>query len=150
MADALDDTDRRILDKLLEDAGSSLAQIARELGLPRPTVNYRIQRMRKQGIIQRFTVLRDHAKLGRGLTSYVFVRYARDAGRSPRELAREVAKLPQVYEAHLLAGEWDLLLKVRTADLEELGTLVMEELRAMDGVGRTLTSSVLETVAERV
>ncbi len=148
MAYELDATDRRILDKLVEDAGRSLAQIARELDLPRPTVNYRIQRMRKQGIIRKFTVLRDHVLLGQGLTSFVFVRYARDGKRSPKELAAEVAKLPQVYEVHLVTGEWDLLLKVRTADLEELGSLVMEELRGLEGVARTLTSSVLATVAE--
>ncbi len=146
----LDATDQRILEKLMEDSSKSLAHIARELGLPRPTVNYRIQRMRKQGIIRRFTVVRDHAKLGQGLTSYVFVRYGPDAKVRQKEVAAELAKLPQVHEVHLITGNWDILLKVRTGSLEELAGLVLDQLRGIPGIERTSTSSVLATVKEEL
>lgn len=144
----LDDTDERILQKLEEDASKSLAHIARELGLPRPTVNYRIQRMRKQGVIKRFTVLRDHAKLGRGLTTFVFVRHDPKGGVTERDLAKTLAALPQVAEVHLITGDWDLLVKVRTEDLDEVGTVLLDHLRGLKGVQRTVTSSVLATVKD--
>jgi DNA-binding Lrp family transcriptional regulator len=146
----LDSTDERILEKLMEDSSKSLAHIARELGLPRPTVNYRIQRMKREGIIRRFTVLRDYGKLGQGMTSFVFVRYRPDPEVSQRKLAQELAKLPEVHEVHLITGEWDILLKVRTGSLEDVGRLVLDRLRAMKGVERTLTSSSLATVKEEI
>ncbi len=146
----LDTTDQRILERLMDDSSKSLAHIARELGLPRPTVNYRIQRMRREGIIRKFTVVRDHAKLGQGLTSYVFVRYRPEAEVDQKEVASKLAELPQVHEAHIITGDWDILLKVRTGSLEELGTLVLDELRSRPGVGRTFTSSVLATVKEEI
>lgn len=146
----LDTTDERILAKLMEDSSKSLARIARELGLPRPTVNYRIQRMRKEGIIRKFTVLRNHARLGRGMTTFVFVRYRRNNAVSQRKLADQLAKLPQVYEVHLITGDWDILLKIRTRNLKEVGSLVLDELRSLKGVERTLTSSALATVKEEI
>lgn len=146
----LDETDHRILAKLREDSSRSLAEIARELGLPRPTVNYRIQRLRKNGVIRRFTVLRDYRLLGQGLTTFVFVRHRPDEGVTVRTLAEKLAGLAGVYEVHIITGEWDLLLKVRSEDLEAVGSLLMEELRRVPGVGATLSSSVLATVKEAV
>lgn len=150
MAVELDETDQRILDKLLEDSSKSLASIARELDLPRPTVNYRIQRMRKNEVIRKFTVLRNHERLGRGMTTFVFVRHSPGEGTGVRELAERLSEFSSVYESHVITGEWDVLLKVRTDDLEEMGELLMERLRRVDGVGDTLTSSVLATAKEEI
>ncbi len=144
----LDTTDRRILEKLQEDSSKSLARIARELGLPRPTVNYRIQRMRSEGVIRKFTVLRDFAKLGKGMTTFVFVRYQPNEQASQRQLAENLSRLPQVHEVYVITGDWDILLKVRTGSLEDVGSLVLDKLRAMKGVERTLTCSALATVKQ--
>ncbi|MFQ5837468.1 MAG: Lrp/AsnC family transcriptional regulator [Thermoplasmata archaeon] len=146
----LDSTDERILEKLIEDSSKSLAHIARELGLPRPTVNYRIQRMRREGIIRKFTVLKDYSRLGQGMTTFVFVRYQPNPEVSQRRLANELAKFPEILEVHLITGDWDILLKVRTGTLEDVGRLVLDKLRSMKGVERTLTSSSLATVKEEV
>ncbi len=146
----LDATDERILQKLMEDSSKSLAHISRELGLPRPTVNYRIQRMRKQGIIRKFTVIRDYAKLGQGMMTYVFVRHDPSSGVTERALAKRLAELPQVYEAHVITGNWDILVKVRTEDMAGLSELILEELRSIEGVERTFTSTVLATVKDEV
>lgn len=144
----LDSMDERILEKLMEDSSKSLAQVARELVLPRPTVNYRIQRMRKEGIIRKFTIRKDYSRLGLGMTTLVFVRYRQDSKVSPRALAAALARVDEVYEVQMITGEWDILLKVRTGSLDEVADLVLDRIRGMEGVGRTLTSSVLETVKE--
>ncbi len=144
----LDSTDERILEKLIEDSSKSLAHIARELRLPRPTVNYRIQRMRRQGIIRKFTVLRDYGKLGQGMTTFVFVRHDPDSGVTEKQLAQQLAELPKVYEVHLITGNWDYLVKVRSEDVEELSDFILSKLRSMRGIERTFTSSVLATVKD--
>lgn len=144
----LDATDEKILEKLIEDSSKSLAHISRELGLPRPTVNYRIQRMRKQGIIRKFTIIRDYPKLGQGMVTYIFVRHDPRSSVTEKDLAQRLAELPQVYEVHVITGNWDILLKVRSEDMAELSDLILRELRSIEGVERTFSSTVLATLKE--
>ena len=65
-----------------------------------------------------------------------------------RELANRIAKIPGIYEVHIISGEYDLLLKVRGTSLEDIGKLVIDKLRQLKGVGRTLTCTCFETVKE--
>ena len=69
---------------------------------------------------------------------------------SQRELAKRIAELSGVYEVHIISGEYDLLLKVRGKSLEEIGKLVVDKLRQLKGVGRTLTCACFETVKEEI
>ncbi|EMR74764.1 transcriptional regulator [Thermoplasmatales archaeon SCGC AB-540-F20] len=65
-------------------------------------------------------------------------------------LARRIAKLQGINEVHIISGEYDLLLKVRGKSLEEIGKLVVDKLRELKGVGRTLTCACFETVKEEI
>ncbi|MCX8173066.1 MAG: Lrp/AsnC family transcriptional regulator [Thermoplasmata archaeon] len=143
-----DDVDARILRILVEDAAMPVTKIAGKIGLPRTTVQERINRMREQGIIQRYTAIVNHRLLGRGTAAFVLVSFMPGVGFSQREVAEKIAKIPGVYEVHLIAGEWDILLKVRAATIEEIGKLIIDRIRAIPGVARTLTCTVFETVAE--
>jgi len=49
---------------------------------------------------------------------------------------------------HLISGEHDILLKVRGESMERIGDLVIDKLRQMDGVGRTLTCTCFSTVKD--
>jgi DNA-binding Lrp family transcriptional regulator len=55
-----------------------------------------------------------------------------------------------VYEVHIISGEYDLLLKVRGKTLDDIGTLVVDKLRQLKGVGRTITFACFETVKEEL
>ena len=65
-----------------------------------------------------------------------------------REVAKEIARLPEVQEVHIITGNWDLLLKVRVRDVEELGKFIVDRLRLVKGVEKTLTCVVLSTEKE--
>ncbi len=69
---------------------------------------------------------------------------------SKRQLAKRIAKIPGVYEVHIISGEYDLLLKVRGKSLEDIGKLVVDKLRQLKGVGKTLTFACFETVKEEL
>ena len=144
----VDDTDREILELLMDDASRSIAQLARELKMPRPTVQYRVQKMRERGVIRSIKAIPDYAKLGRPVTAFVLVSFLPNVDVSQRELGEKIAKLAGVHEVHVISGEWDLLLKVRAASMEELGRLVVDRLRAMKGVGHTVTCASFTAVKE--
>ncbi|NJF24029.1 Lrp/AsnC family transcriptional regulator, partial [Thermococcus sp. GR5] len=55
-----------------------------------------------------------------------------------------------VYEVHIIAGEWDLLIKVRAPSSEEVGKIVVDKLREIKGVGQTVTMVSFVTVKEEL
>ncbi len=146
--EALDETDREILDLLVVDASRSIAEIARALNMPRPTVQYRVQKMRERGVIKAIKAIPDFAKLGKQVTAFVLVNFLPNPDVSQRELAEKISKLQGVHEVHVISGEWDLLLKVRVGSMEELGRMVIDKLRAMKGVGHTVTCASFTAVKE--
>jgi DNA-binding Lrp family transcriptional regulator len=143
----MDEKDRRILEELRQDAWRPVSAIARLLGLPRATVRERVQRMMKEGIIRRIAAVPNYAALGLGTLAFVLVSFL-PGTTSQRALAEEIAKLPLVEEVHIISGEYDILLKVRASSLEDVGRLVVDRLRAMPGVGRTVTSLSFFTLKE--
>jgi Lrp/AsnC family leucine-responsive transcriptional regulator len=145
-----DEKDELILDELKKDARMSTADIARRTGLPRVTVHERIRKLKEKGVIKHFTVIVDYAKMGKPATAFVLVSYDPHQEVTQRKLAERLAKLDEVYEVHILAGEWDLLLKVREDSIEGIGKLVVDKLREIGGIGRTVTLACFSSVKEEV
>ena len=144
----LDEKDRLILRELREDAKKTTKTIAENTQIPRTTVHDRIQKMESGGVIRKFTVVPDYELIDEPTTAFVFVSYNHTAGASQRELAEQLAKLDGVYEVHLISGDWDILAKVRGRDVETIGELVIERLRDLTGVAKTVTCTVFKTVKE--
>jgi Lrp/AsnC family leucine-responsive transcriptional regulator len=146
----IDGKNARILDELRKDSRQSTADISRRLSIPRVTVHERIMRMREEGIIKRFTVEPDYGLLGKPVKAFVLVGFAQNQKMTQRQLAEEIAKIEQVHEVAILAGDWDLLLKVRAESIEALGKLVVDRIRNLPGIGRTVTMPALATQKEEV
>jgi Lrp/AsnC family transcriptional regulator, leucine-responsive regulatory protein len=144
----LDDKDRAILNELEKDSRRSTKSIAKDLNIPRATVHERIRRMTERGIIKGFTVVPDFGKLGEPVTAFILVSFLANNNISQRELADKISRLDGVHEVHLISGEHDILLKVRGESMERIGDLVIDKIRQMDGVGRTLTCTCFATVKD--
>ena len=150
MVSQLDATDMRLLRELKENARENIASLSKKLGIPRTTVHYRIKKLVDEGIIEKFTVKPNYKKLNLGTTAFILARYDPDSGLTQREVADRVAALEGVYEVHIVAGEWDLLIKVRAPNAEEVGKIVVDRLREIKGVGQTVTMVSFVTVKEEV
>lgn len=150
MSIMIDEKDEMIITELKKNARDSTKDIAARINIPRVTVHDRIQKMRQQGIIKSFNISIDYKKIGFGTEVFIFISFIPTPGLSQRELAQRIAQLPGVHEVHIISGEYDLLLKVRGRTLEDIGTLVVDRLRQLKGVGRTLTFACFETVKEDV
>ncbi len=145
----LDRRDEEILRLLQEDGRRSVVEISNELGVPRATVQGRIRRLVESGTIKRFTAIPDYSKLGKQVTAYVFVTFT-NKDVSQRSLAEEISRIPGVHEVSVISGEWDIVLKVRAASVEEVGNLVIDKLRAIKGVEKTETCVAFQTIKEGV
>jgi Lrp/AsnC family leucine-responsive transcriptional regulator len=145
-----DRKDESIIAELKKNARSSTKKIAANINIPRVTVRDRIEKMVQHGIIKAFNVSIDYKKIGYSTEVFIFISFLPNIDVSQRELAKRIAKLPGVYEVHIISGEYDLLLKVRGKTLDDIGTLVVDKLRQLKGVGRTITFACFETVKEEL
>jgi len=144
----LDEKDQAILDELIKDSRKTTKAIARELDIPRATVHDRIVKMEQKKLIKKYTAVPDYSQLGIGVTAFILVQFSPQEGMSQRETAEEIAELRGIYEVHMISGEYDMLLKVRGSSMEEIGKLVIDRLREIKGVARTLTCACFTTVKE--
>ncbi|MDH3365637.1 MAG: Lrp/AsnC family transcriptional regulator [Thermoplasmata archaeon] len=144
----LDEKDSAILEELMKDSRKTTKAIARELDIPRATVHDRISRMEEREVIKRYTAVPDYSKLDLGVTAFILAQFDHNEGRSQRETAEEIAQIDGIFEVHLISGEYDILLKVRGASMEGIGELVVDRLRDVKGVARTLTCASFSTVME--
>ncbi len=144
----LDDKDRAILTELQKDARRSTKAIAKDLNIPRATVHERIKRMMEKGIIKGFTVVPDYSQLGEPVTAFILISFLPNNDVSQRELAGKIAGLDGVQEVHLISGEHDILIKVRGRSMEGIGSLVIDKLRMIPGVGKTLTVASFASIKE--
>ena len=143
-----DKKDRIILEELKKNSRNSTKKIALNVKIPRVTVHGRIQKMIKNGIIKSFNVTIDYKKIGLPTEVFIFVSFLPNVDISQKELAKRISKLPGIYGVHIISGEYDLILKARGRSLEEIGKLVVDKLRQLKGVGRTLTFACFETIKE--
>ena len=149
MSSGLDKKDEHILLKLQLDSRKSASEIAGELSIPRTTVQQRIKKMMAKGLIKRFTIQQDYSKLGRPVTAFILISFMPGAGISQKEAAEKIASLSDIYEVHVISGEWDILVKARGESIESIGALVMDKIRNVKGVGKTLTCASFVTVKDQ-
>jgi len=152
MQPRLDSKDLRVLRMIQDDCRLTAREISAKVGLPITTVFARIKRMEKAGIIKGYHAVLDATKLNAPTTAFVLASFAyqRDGDKtlSQRKVAMEVAQFPEVQEVHIISGDWDILIKVRASDVESVGKFVVDKLRLVKGVEKTLTCLVFESQKE--
>jgi DNA-binding Lrp family transcriptional regulator len=146
----LDEKDLQVLAEITENAKRTTSQISKRINIPITTVHNRIKKLEKLGIIKKYTVNVDHAKLGKPISSYVMVSvvYMLPSGIkvSQEDVAKHVKGITGVESVEIMTGETDLLVKVRVKDIAELNDFVIRKLRKVEGVDKTRTMIVLSEV----
>ena len=148
MAVELDELDLRIVDLLLSDARTPAAQIAEQIGLSRPAVADRLDKLERQGVIRGTTAVIDPTALGRTITAFVTARGATISSAGWKKF-RELMNRQEILEVHTVAGDDCFLLKVRAESIGALHTLVHQLTTAPIGLA-TRTTIVMQTHCEKV
>ena len=153
MTEKLDEKDVAILALIQENSKLTARQIAQRINAPITTVFAKTKRMEELGIIREYRAVLAPEKLDSGTAAFILasVSYrakADDVPVSQRAVAEEIAKFPEVQEVHIITGDWDLLIKIRAESVESIGKFVVDKLRLIKGLEKTLTCMVFETVKE--
>jgi Lrp/AsnC family leucine-responsive transcriptional regulator len=142
----MDELDYRIVDLLQRDGRATQLEISRSVGLSQPAVAERIRKLEERQVITGYTARVDASKLGKDITAFIGVSI--EHPKHFEGFARKVLAMPEVLEAHRVAGQDSYILKVRTANTRTLDTLLVETLRIISGVTRTHTTIVLTSIKE--
>jgi Lrp/AsnC family leucine-responsive transcriptional regulator len=143
---AIDDIDLRILDMLQRNGKLSQAKIAGAVGLTTPSVNERIKKMERHGMIKGFVALLDHEKMGLPLTAYIDVTL--EHPRFEKSFVDDLEKLLAVQECHFVAGDFAYRLKVKAANPGALADFIQHRLLVMKGVSGARTCLSLASKKE--
>lgn len=140
----VDDIDRALIAELQRDATQAYAALGKAVGLSAGAAHDRVRKLRERGVIRQTTIDVDPVALGRGVLAFVMV----DSSVWMGDASDSFAALPEIQEAHLIAGTASVLVKVRSATMERLQD-VLRRLYAIEGVSGARTTVVLETFFER-
>lgn len=139
----MDETDRRLLRELQENARLSLAELGRRVNLSSPAVAERVQRLERTGVIAGYRADVDPKALGYPIAAFVRIRPTTRQLHKIPELAREV---PEVVECHRVTGEDCFVLKLHLRAMDDLEDI----LDRFIVLGQTTTSIIHSTpIAER-
>jgi len=143
--DMLDDINLRIIDMLMNDASRPFVDIAKELGISDATVHMRVRRLVAAGIIRRFTIATDNNLLGYDHLAFMGINMSEG---SADEVTAKLSQYDEILEIHEIHGRFDLLLKVRARNLEEMRDIVVNKIRQIPQVTDAELITVLKTIKE--
>lgn len=141
----IDQTDRQLLILLTENARAPVAELGRKLGLSRTTVQSRIERLERRGVIGGYTArLSEDYEEGQVKAHILITAVTKLAARVEAELRR----IPEVRTLHSVSGHFDMIAVAVAPSIGELDALI-DRIGALDGVERTMSSIILSTRIER-
>ena len=140
----MDETDVKIVRRLLHDARLSYRRIAEEIGVSPPTVLARVSKLEKEGIIRSYSAVLDHEKLGYDLTAIIDITATKG---KIVDLEKQIAKFPNVCAVYDITGLTDMTIVAKFKNRAELSNFVKRDL-SLAYVERTNTHVVLITVKE--
>ncbi len=140
----MDRIDQQIIEKLKEDSRASYKEISKNVKISDVAVHKRIKKL-QQTLIKRFTIIVDQRKTGKHTTALIMVKC--DTGTAP-EIAARISAIPDVSEVYTTVGEFDIIAKIRTANMESLKDLVEQKLRMIRGIHNITSSIVFDAYKE--
>ena len=144
----IDDTDRRLLTVLQKRGRITNADLSDAVNLSPSACHRRVRRLESEGFIRDYVALLDPRRVGRPTTVFVEITLQGQADEVLDAFEREVARIPDVLECHLMAGSADYLLKVTAGDTEDFARIHRRYLAALPGVAQMQSSFALRTVRQ--
>ena len=146
--ESTDKLDFAILRVLREDSRKTLQEISAVVGLSPTSCWTRIKKLESQGVIKRYTVDLDPAKLGYHDFVIVQVTLESHTDETLYEFGRVLATIPEIQEAYLVSGDYDYYIRIAVRDTRDYERLLREKLYKIPGIRHSKSSFVLRVLKE--
>ncbi len=141
----LDDKDWQIIAALKENARLSIRDIATSSGIRPSTVHQRIQRLKKEGIIEKFTLKLNNKAIGENFIVLMLV-----AGKPTEYVGQTLLEHKNIKEVFGITGEYDLIFKLKFSDVEEFNNFILNFRKLNKNVTKTMTMVVTANLKEEI
>ena len=148
MSLVLDATDRRILTVLQREGRITNADLSERVNLSPSACHRRVQQLEEAGFIDKYVALLNTRRMGKPTTVFVEITLQSQAEELLDAFEREVARVPDILECHLMAGTADYLLKIMAEDTEDFARIHRQHLSRLPGVRQMQSSFALRTVVQ--
>ncbi|MBS3131680.1 Lrp/AsnC family transcriptional regulator [Candidatus Woesearchaeota archaeon] len=101
-----------------------ISSIAKRLKVPATTIHYNIKRLEKEGAIKSYKSVFNYREIGQGHCTYVLVNLVEGKYGDPEEVAKEIAKNSNVESVDIVTGDYELILKLRSRDIDDYYSFV--------------------------
>ena len=142
----MDDFDLAILRQLQKNPVLKMAELAERVGLSQTPCWRRVKALEESGIIAGRAVLIDASKLGLRVTAFAHLRLSRHDEETLETLEREMRAHPEIVDCFLMGGDYDYLLRIVAADLEQYERYLKKVLVHLPGVASVNSSFSLKTI----
>ncbi|BEP48397.1 Lrp/AsnC family transcriptional regulator [Variovorax beijingensis] len=137
-----------ILRVLLLDSRKTLQEIGNEVGLSPTSCWTRIKKLEAHGVIKRYTIDVDPAKLGYHDSVIVQVTLESHTDETLYDFGRVLATIPEIQEAYLVSGDYDYYIRIAVRDTRDYERLLREKLYKIPGIRHSKSHFVLRVLKE--
>jgi Lrp/AsnC family transcriptional regulator for asnA, asnC and gidA len=142
----IDRVDLKIIDILKNDASRTFVDIGKEIGVSDATVHIRVRKMISLGIINKFTINVNNNLLGYDHLAFVGIKTK--PGSVDVNIMSELSRIHEVLEIHEMHGIFDLLIKIRAKNLEEMRDVVENKILKLPQIVEVEIMPILKTEME--
>ena len=144
----LDKIDLKILKLLQQNARIPMTELAEKVGLSTTPVTERVKRLERDNIISGYHARLNPHAVGQSLLVFVEIKLRSKSGNIFGDFRREVTRIPQILECHLVSGEYDYLIKVRLPDMSAYRDMLGNILLQLPAAAESRSYVVMEAVKE--
>ena len=141
----LDYINCRILDVLSKNSPLPFVELAKQIGISDATIHTRVRKLLTLGIIKKFTIFVDNDLLG--YDHLAFINLKIEKGRT-EETTTNLMEIDEILEIHEIYDKFDLLIKIRSKNLDNLRDIIVNKILSINYVKETELMTVLRTRKE--
>jgi len=141
IAKVINKAEQQLINLLKQDVRASISDLARQLNISRATVQARISKLEKAGIIKGYILELGKDYLQSFITAHVLIAVQQKLS---SKVSTELLRIEQVSEIHAISGDYDVIAVIKARNTEMLSR-VLDNIAMLSGVDRTNSSVILET-----
>jgi len=146
MFPSLDRTDLVILNIIQREPRMPHKDISKRVGKSCSVIFERIRRLCHEGFIRRFVAILDHNMINKGMVVFAHIKLKEHSNKALLKFGRNIAELDEVMEAYHMAGQYDFLLRVAVADMQDYNQFIMKRLSAFTEIESINSRFVMKEV----
>ncbi len=143
----IDQLDRQILAKLIEDGKTPYTDIAKQLYVSSGTIHVRMKKLEQLGIVRGASLNINYSKLGYDITAFLGIYL--DKSSLYDEVASQLSQIPEIVDAHYTTGLYSMFAKIICKDTNHLRLVLHDKIQKINGIQRTETIISLEQSISR-